>query len=172
MTGVRAGVAYRDPSLPVSARVEDLLARMTLEEKIAQLGSVWVFQLLDGGTLDKVKAGEFLERGIGHITRISGASNLDPAGVAQLANEIQRFLVEETRLGIPAIVHEETTAGYMAREATEFPQNLGLAATWQPELAQRMGKQIALEMRAAGAHQCVKLIYKNDDVLRLFYLFH
>ncbi|MCP3995878.1 MAG: beta-glucosidase [bacterium] len=155
MTDVRTAAPYRDPNLSTAERVEDLLARMTLKEKLAQMGSVWVFQLLEAMEFDDTKADELLRHGLGQVTRVAGASNLDPAGVAHLANTIQKYLVEKTRLGIPAIVHEEATAGYMARGATEFPQNVGLAATWEPELARRIGSQIAAEMRAAGAHQAL-----------------
>ncbi len=155
MTDLRSTARYLDPSLATAERVEDLLQRMSLEEKLAQMGSIWVFSLLDGSRLDGAKADEYLAQGIGHITRVAGASNLDPQGVATLANAIQSYLVNETRLGIPAIVHEETTAGYMARGATEFPQNIGLAATWEPDIARRIGRRISSEMRAAGAHQAL-----------------
>ena len=70
-----------------------------------------------------------------------------------MANEIQRFLVEETRLGIPTIVHEEVCAGLMARGATVFPQPIGLASTWDPSLVERMATIVRTEMRAIGAHQ-------------------
>jgi beta-glucosidase len=94
-------------------------------------------------------------QGIGQITRIGGASSLAPADSARLANTIQRFLVEETRLGIPAIVHEETCSGYMARGATCFPQIIGVASTWDPDLVEAMGGVIRTQMRAVGAHQAL-----------------
>jgi len=94
-----------------------------------------------------------LSSGIGQITRVSGASSLGSADASALANKIQQFLVEETRLGIPAIVHEEMCSGLVAREATVFPQAIGLASTWDPGLAREMGEAIRLEMRAIGAHQ-------------------
>jgi beta-xylosidase len=146
---------YRDPTRPISERVQDLLERMTLDEKIAQLGSAWVYQLLDDGVFAPEKARALMAHGIGQITRIGGASSVRPADSARLANTIQRFLVEQTRLGIPAIVHEETCSGYMARNATCFPQIIGLASTWAPELAEAMGAVIRTQMQAVGAHQAL-----------------
>jgi beta-glucosidase len=96
-----------------------------------------------------------MQHGIGQITRIGGASSAHPDDSARLANAIQEFLVRETRLGIPALVHEESCSGYMARGATCFPQIIGLASTWQPELAEAMGAVIRSQMRAVGAHQAL-----------------
>jgi beta-glucosidase len=143
---------HRDPSLPIEDRVESLLEQMTLEEKVAQLGSAWVFQLIDDGRLSGSKAQELLAKGLGHVTRISGASNLGAEEAAQLANEIQRFLLEETRLGIPAIVHEEICSGLMAKDSIVFPQAIGVASTWEPSLVREMAAAIGRQMRAMGAH--------------------
>src|SRR6185437_8291749 len=98
-------------ALAVADRVDDLLSRMTLEEKLAQLGSIWVLEILDGARVEPSKAHDRLGSGIGQITRVAGATSFAMPVVAALANEIQRFLVEETRLGIPAIVHEECLHG-------------------------------------------------------------
>ena len=81
---------YRDPTLPIAERVADLLGRMTLEEKVGQLGSAWVFQLAAGTSLDMEKGPELLRHGLGQVTRVSGASSLTPADAAELANAIQR----------------------------------------------------------------------------------
>jgi beta-glucosidase len=143
--------AYRDPARSPAERVQDLLSRMTLAEKVAQLGSVWVYELLDNLFFSEAQA--LLGQGIGQITRIGGASNLEPAAGARLANTIQAFMIEHTRLGIPAMVHEECCSGYMARSATCFPQIIGLASTWAPELAEAMAAVVRTQMRAAGAHQ-------------------
>jgi beta-glucosidase len=148
-----AAPLYRDASRPVDERVGDLLGRMTREEKAAQLGSAWVFQLADGPELAAERAQELLRTGLGQVTRISGASSLGFADAARLANAIQRHLVEETRLGIPAIVHEEICSGLMARDATVFPQAIGVASTWRPELAEAMADTVRAQMRAIGAHQ-------------------
>ena len=134
--------------IPSKAVCSDLVSRMTLEEKLAQLGSRWIYELSD-----KQRAAEYLQHGIGQITRIGGASNLAPAESAATANQIQKHVIEKTRLGIPAMVHEECCAGYMARDATVFPQIIGLASTWQPELAGKMAEVVRIQMRAVGAHQ-------------------
>ncbi|HRQ40350.1 MAG TPA: glycoside hydrolase family 3 N-terminal domain-containing protein [Chloroflexota bacterium] len=144
---------YRDASQPTAVRARDLLARMTLEEKVAQLGSAWVYQLLKDGQFDVPKADGLLAEGIGQITRVAGASSLNPADGAKAANAIQRYLLEKTRLGIPALVHEECCSGYMARDATCFPQIIGVAGTWAPELVEAMADVVRQQMRAAGAHQ-------------------
>jgi beta-glucosidase len=144
---------YRDAAQPIEARVADLLGRMSVEEKVAQLGSAWSYQVLDGTALDLKEARALLGNGLGQITRIGGATNLSPAEGAKLVNEIQHWLAENTRLGIPAIIHEECCAGYMARDATIFPQIIGLASTWEPALADGMAAVVRRQMRAAGAQQ-------------------
>jgi beta-glucosidase len=144
---------YRDAALPVGERVADLLARMTLDEKLAQLGSAWVFQLADGPDLDPVRAGQLLRHGLGQVTRISGASSLTGPQAATLANAVQRHLVTATRLGIPAIVHEEVCSGVMSRGSVVFPQALGVAATWEPDLARALADAVRVQLRAMGAHQ-------------------
>jgi len=145
--------SYRDARLAIDERVRDLLGRMTLDEKLAQLGGVWGISVCDDGRFAEAKAKDLLRHGTGHITRIAGASVLTPRESASLANAIQAFLRESTRLGIPAIVHEESCAGYAARGATCFPQAIGLASTWEPELAEEMARVIREQMRAVGAHQ-------------------
>ena len=137
----------------IEHRVNELLSRMTLDEKLAQLGSCWVFELLTGLKFDSGKGEKIMRRGIGHITRLAGSSNLDPVAAAKTANQIQRYLIENTRLGIPALIHEECCAGHMARGATCFPQVIGLASTWEPELVRRMADVTRQQMRAAGAQQ-------------------
>jgi len=147
-------MSYRDSNLSVRSRVADLLDRMTLDEKLAQLNSHWMRDLLeDSQTLSRAKITERLALGIGQITRSGGSTIFDPVSSARAANIIQRYLVNETRLGIPAIVHEECCSGYMALGGTVFPQMIGLASTFQPGLAQEMTNTIRLQMRAVGAHQ-------------------
>ena len=151
--------AWRDPSASPRARAAALLGAMTLAEKLAQLGSTWVFQLLDGEAFDPIRAKVILAEGIGHITRISGAANVDARGAALLANAIQRHLLERTRLGIPAIVHEETLHGLMAAGAVCHPQAIGVAASWRPDLAEAMARHIGRSMRVRGAHQALSPIF-------------
>ncbi len=144
---------YRDRSLPIESRVEDLLARMTLAEKLAQMGSFWAFETLTDGALDPAKADRLMEHGIGQVTRVVGSTNLGPRDGAQTANAIQRHLVARTRLGIPAIVHEESLHGVMGRDRVCYPQSIGLAATWDPALVERMAARIGRDLRAGGAQQ-------------------
>lgn len=143
--------AFRDSALTIDERVEDLLGQMTVEERCAQLGGAWFSRLVVGGELDDGRMRQRLGHGIGHITRIAAESGLGPDRTAPWANQIQRFLVEETRLGIPAIVHEEAVAGFCARGATQFPQAIGLASTWDPALVQQVAATAGRQMRAVGA---------------------
>lgn len=145
--------AFRKRSLPACERAEDLLSQMTLDEKLAQLGGAWASRLFTEGRLDRDRAFAELGKGIGHVTRISAETGLRPHRTAAVANEIQKFLVEETRLGIPAIVHEESTAGFCARGATQFPQAIGLAATFDPDLVEEVAAVIASQLAAVGARQ-------------------
>ena len=137
----------------IKLRVNDLLQQMTLKEKVSQLGGYWFYELQTKGELDTEKVSAKLKFGIGQITRIAGAGNLTPRQAAKVYNTIQKFLKHETRLGIPAINHEECCSGLMGREATIFPQMIGLASTFQPELAHQMTDQIRQQMLAMGARQ-------------------
>lgn len=144
---------WMDHTLPVKERVSLLLAEMTLEEKLQQLGGVWVFEILSADqTFSKTKAEKVVGLGIGQITRPAGATTLAPADVAQVGNEIQKYLIEKTRLGIPAMFHDEVCAGVLAQGATIFPQIIGLASTWQPELAAQMTEVIREQARALNVH--------------------
>jgi beta-glucosidase len=144
---------YRDSNTSVEVRTKDLLKRMTLEEKIAQLGSVFAKPLMTGEKFALDKAKKILKNGMGHISAPATNSALPLKESSGLVNKIQKFLVEKTRLGIPAIVHEECLNGFRARGTTIFPQNIGLASTWEPELIQKITSIIRRQMRAAGAHQ-------------------
>jgi beta-glucosidase len=146
---------HMDATLPTDERVNALMAEMTLDEKIAQLGSYWIYELLNGLTFAPEKAQNLLQQGIGQITRMGGASNVRPRESARLGNLIQQFLVDQTRLGIPAVIHEECCSGYMARDATVFPQAIGVASTWEPELMHEMADVIRKQMRAVGAHHAL-----------------
>ena len=127
-----AAPPYRDPGLSTSARVSDLVARMTPDEKIAQLSAVWAFEVMGEGSPDLERLRKLAGHGLGEITRLAGSTNLRPIEVARAANTIQRFLVEETRLGIPAIIHEESLHGLLALEAACFQQSIGAGATSTP----------------------------------------
>ena len=137
----------------IDRKVSALLGQMTVEEKLAQLGSYWVYDLQTGGKLDETKIAGKLKHGIGQITRNAGACTLLPREAAHSYNQLQHFLKEKTRLGIPAINHEECCAGLMAPGGSVFPQMIGLASTFRPELAEEMTAAIRKQMRAVGAQQ-------------------
>lgn len=130
--------------------VDDLLARMTLEEKCAQLGGVYFQHLLDDSELDDQRMETLLADGIGQVTRVSG-TGFAPVAAAEAVDRIQCFLAERTRLGIPAIVHEEALSGLMGPGATNFPQAIGLASTWDPELVEEVATVIGRQVHAVGA---------------------
>jgi beta-glucosidase len=137
----------------IERRVQTLLSQMTLEEKLAQLGSYWIYDLQTKGALDWDKTADNLKNGIGQITRVAGASTLDPVNVAKTANALQKFLVEKTRLGIPAIFHEECCSGATMLGGTVYPQMLGMASSFQPELTEAMTTAIRAQLLAIGARQ-------------------
>jgi beta-glucosidase len=154
--------AYRNPKLAPERRTKDLLARMTLEEKAAQMICVWQQKaetLVDAdGRFDQAKARAAFKQGhgLGQVGRLSDAGKgLDARRMAELANIIQRFFLEESRLGIPVIIHEECLHGHAAIGGTSFPQPIGLGATFDPELIESLYAMTALEARARGAHQAL-----------------
>lgn len=135
----------------MDTKVNKLLSKMTLEEKIAQLGSVGPEKILENGKFSPQKASKVLKNGIGQISRIAGASALPPKKAARAANNVQKFLIEETRLGIPAIIHEECLSGFMGKGGTTYPQSIGMASTWEPELMEQITSEIKKQLRAIGA---------------------
>jgi beta-glucosidase len=137
----------------IQAKTTALLARMTLEEKVAQLQGCWIHELQTQGVIDDAKIGTRLPHGIGQITRIGGAATYPPREAAGVYNHLQHYLVEKTRLGIPAIDHEECCVGAMVPGASIFPQIIGLASTFQPDLARQMTTAIRSQMLAIGARQ-------------------
>jgi len=153
---------YRDARLPSARRVEDLLSRMTLGEKAAQMMGVWrekADTLVDErGAFDVAKARRSFAHGngIGQVGRPSDAGGgISPRAQAELTNAIQKFFIEESRLGIPVIFHEECLHGHAALGATSFPQPIGLAATWNSELVEALYTMTALEARVRGTHQAL-----------------
>jgi beta-glucosidase len=145
--------AYRDSTQNIENRVKDLLSRMTLDEKIAQLGSYFASALLEDGRFSEDKAGGLIKHGIGEISGAGRSSALPPGEMAVWINELQRYLLENTRLGIPAIVHEECLNGFRAKGATIFPQNIGLASTWDPDLIGEITEVVRRQMTATGVRQ-------------------
>ncbi|MBC2665984.1 glycoside hydrolase family 3 C-terminal domain-containing protein [Novosphingobium flavum] len=154
---------YRDPAAPVAERVADLLSRMTLEEKVAQMRAMWFGKaaILDAaGNFAPDKAAGALANGIGQLSRggdWAGTSRFTQdqhrpgTNTLALLNAVQRHLVEQTRLGIPALVHEEAAHGFAGPEATIFPIPPGLGSTWNPALVEQAFTVAAREARAHGA---------------------
>jgi beta-glucosidase len=146
---------YRDPNASIEDRVENLLTLMTLDEKLAQLGCLWSTAFVSTGAFDPNTVAEQMPHGIGQVTRIGASTGLHPQESAALMNAIQKVAVERTRLGIPVIVHEESTGGFCHRDATVFPQGIGLAATWDPGLVKQVAEVIRIQMRAVGARHAL-----------------
>ncbi|HEY7595565.1 MAG TPA: glycoside hydrolase family 3 N-terminal domain-containing protein [Actinophytocola sp.] len=158
---------WQDTTLPVSDRVDALLAEMTLAEKVGQLGSCWVgndmAEQAEGSRVAPLpdvfaKAGsvplaEASRHGLGHLTRVYGSR---PATVAEGAAELvasQHTVLRNSRLGIPALVHEECLTGFTTYGATVYPAAIAWAATFDPDLVRRMAAAIGRDMRALGVHQ-------------------
>ena len=160
---------YKDPHQPVDRRVDDLLSHMTLDEKVAQLETVWESKAklqTSDGTFSPELASKNFPNGIGGfarpsdyrgVTQSNGAAgaagrtvNRDARQTAEFVNAAQHWAVEHTRLGIPILMHEESLHGYVARDATSFPQAIALASTWNPDLVSRVFSVAAREARARG----------------------
>jgi beta-glucosidase-like glycosyl hydrolase len=149
----------------VTTRVDDLLERMTLEEKVAQIVGLWMRFDPDRGEFvphkgtfgifpsEDVEPSQRIAHGLGQVTRLFGSAPLSPVAGATLVNAIQRRLIEGTRLGIPAIIHEECLTGFMAWGATAFPSPLTWGSSWDPELIEEMGRAIGVSMRSVGVTQ-------------------
>lgn len=136
--------------------IREIVDKMSIEEKVAQLLSVPVEKLLENGDFSEAKAEKIIKHGIGQITRVAGSKlGLKPKLAARIVNKIQRFLLEKTRLGIPAIVHEECLSGLMAPTASAFPIPLALASTWDPDIVRRVAEAIRSQALAVGARQCL-----------------
>ena len=151
--GSRSNMTNKNRKASFEKEIKILLETMTLEEKLSQLQAYWIYDLQSSGVLDSSKIETKLKNGIGQITRIGGASAYSPREAAKVANQIQAFLKEKTRLGIPAIVHEECCVGLMAPFASIFPEIIGLASTFQPELAHQMTSEIRKQVMAIGSRQ-------------------
>jgi beta-glucosidase len=147
-----------DPPRP-SDRVHALLAQMTLEEKLAQLVGYWLDQggevvaPMQGEMATSARYDEATEHGLGHLTRVYGTRPVDPVERAQWLWGEQRRLKEQTRLGIPALVHEECLTGLAAWQAATFPTPLGWGASFDPELVEEMAAVIGRSMKELGIHQ-------------------
>ncbi|MFE5031161.1 glycoside hydrolase family 3 N-terminal domain-containing protein [Streptomyces sp. NPDC056683] len=152
---------WRDPALPAAARVDDLLTRMTLEEKTAQLYGVWVGAATDGDGVAPLQRemtadydwDELITLGLGQLTRSFGTAPVDPALGARALARAQRRITAAGRFGIPAIAHEECLAGFTAWQATAYPVPLAWGAAFDPPLVEELGRRIGEDLRSVGVHQ-------------------
>ncbi|MGA5333074.1 glycoside hydrolase family 3 N-terminal domain-containing protein [Streptomyces cellulosae] len=152
---------WNDPTAPVAARVDALIAAMTLEEKTAQLFGVWVGASADGGEVaphqhemeDPVDLDALLPTGLGQLTRPFGTVPVDPALGALSLARTQARIAASNRFGIPALAHDECLAGFAAWGATAYPVPLSWGAAFDPDLVRRMAAAIGRDMRSVGVHQ-------------------
>ena len=158
---------YKNPKLSIEQRVADLLSRMTLEEKLAQIESAWgnrafvretqPFLVDEKGAFLPERAQITLKNGLGQVSRPSenpGGSG-GPREMAELTNAIQKWVKENTRLGIPVMFHEECLHGHAAPKGTAFPAAIGLASTWDEALVHEVFTSVAAEVRARGVQECL-----------------
>ncbi|MEU4150173.1 glycoside hydrolase family 3 N-terminal domain-containing protein [Streptomyces sp. NPDC026659] len=152
---------WRDPALPAADRVADLLSRMTLEEKTAQLYGVWVGADAEGGEVAPLQGemsrvadwDELIAHGLGQLTRSFGTAPVDAAAGARALAAAQRRIAAAGRFGIPALAHEECLAGFTAWGATAYPVPPAWGASFDPELVAEMGRRIGADLRSVGVHQ-------------------
>jgi beta-xylosidase len=155
-------VTWRDPARPAAQRVADLLSRMTLAEKVAQLGSSWQGASVEGDGVAPMQdqfseqqppLDELIKNGLGQLTRVFGTRPVPAAaGVRALAG-LQARIVASSRFGIPAVAHEECLTGFAAWGATIFPTPLAWGASFDPALVREMAASFGATMRAGGVHQ-------------------
>jgi len=154
---------YRDSKLPIEQRVADLISRMTLEEKVAQMEGSWENRqffsdpqdlFVDGeGKFLPERAAVLMKNGLGEISRPS--ENRGPRQMAEYTNTVQKWFKENTRLGIPVLFHDECLHGHIAPKGTSYPQAIALASTWDTALVENVFTATSAEARASGAHHCL-----------------
>ncbi|MDD5454550.1 MAG: glycoside hydrolase family 3 N-terminal domain-containing protein [Candidatus Ratteibacteria bacterium] len=169
---------YLDKNAPIEERVEDLLARMTMEEKVHQMVGMWnwkeqrffvtsqrnfdwrriadrakLMAILKKAKFSPERAKKYIGNGLGQLSM--GITHFTPKTAAERANQVQKFAKEKTRLGIPIIIHDECLHGCMAINSTSFPQSIALASMWDDKLMQEIAVTIGKETRARGIRQCL-----------------
>ena len=162
-----SGAVYLDSARPIDERVNDLLDRMTLHEKIGQLLCPMGWEMYSvNDTRSGVNVSDEFRRLVDQSapgmlwatyradpwTRRTIADGLNPSLAAMAGNALQRYVIEHTRLGIPLFLAEEAPHGHMAIGTTVFPTGIGMAATFNPQVIEQVGRIIGTEVRAQGAH--------------------
>ena len=155
-TGTSPGtLPYKNSQLPIEQRVEDLLGRMTLEEKVFQLCALRlgegdeIFQSSGNYTMEEVQKA-IGERGIGHISCPTTDKGAERS--VKISNAIQKVAVEKTRLGIPVFINDEALHGSKVAGSTSYPQSIALSSTWDPELMEKVSDAIGQETHSKGIH--------------------
>lgn len=165
LCGCSESEIYRDKNANPIDRSKDLISRMTLEEKVGQLMCPYGWEMYERSG-ESIKLSDTFIKAVGQQnigmlwgtfradpwTKRDFQTGLNPLTAAQLANKMQRYVIENTRLGIPLFLAEEAPHGHMAIGTTVFPTAIGQAATWNPELIEEMGQVISSEVRSQGAH--------------------
>lgn len=165
-TSIADNFLYKNPNYPIKDRVKDLISRMTLEEKIGQLICPLGWPMYDKISDDSVRVSDayidFIDNKHGGMlwatfradpwTKKTLETGLNPKLSAKAYNELQRYAIEKSRLGIPIILAEETPHGHMALGTTVFPTGIGMASTWSREILEKIGRVAATELRSQGAH--------------------
>jgi beta-glucosidase len=154
---------YLDPKTPVEQRITDLLSRMTVEEKVAQMTGAWenrgffsdpqALFVDEKGSFLPERAAVLLKYGIGEISRPS--EGRDPRAMVEYTNTVQKWVKQNTRLGIPVLFHDECLHGHVAPKGTSYPQAIALASTWDTDLVQEIFTATAAEARARGVQHCL-----------------
>jgi beta-xylosidase len=158
-----AASPWQDPTLPVAERVADLLSRMTIEEKVAQLGSAWIGSTGDGDGVAPMQdqfyddqpppLDDLIKSGLGQLTRVFGTRPVPPSSGMQALASLQARITAASRFGIPAVAHEECLTGFAAWTATIFPTPLAWGAAFDPMLVHDMARSFGATMHAVGIHQ-------------------
>jgi beta-glucosidase len=163
IAAVAEKLPYKNPKLSPEERTRDLISRMTLDEKIAQMQCEWLMgkvRVMTNGKFDEAKAAGRWGNGIGELARLNEdlsitrreqfGQTLPPRKGAELYNQIQKYFVEKTRLGIPVVSHEECLHGQQSKDATNFPVPIALASSWDEELIHQIYTAVAKEVRSRG----------------------
>lgn len=168
---------WRNPGLDAKTRLDLLMSELTLEEKVGQLGSIWLGfgEHKDDSTsqtdnvpviteVSKQPSWDYVTKhGLGHLTRVWGTKPMQPADGLRKVVDLQKQVIERSRLGIPATLHEECLTGFATMGATTYPTPLGLAAGFNPEIIRKVGSAIGFDLRAAGVHHALAPVV---DVVR------
>ena len=168
---------WRNPALDPKTRLDLLMNEMTLDEKVAQLGSIWLgfgehkddskSQTDNVPVIDEVSEQpsweSVTEYGIGHLTRVWGTKPIEPGDGIRKVVDLQNKVIAKSRFGIPATLHEECLTGFATMGATTYPTPLGLAAGFNPEIIRAVGRAIGTDLASAGVHHALSPVV---DVVR------